>query len=331
MIRFQKRNFDIFATTIALLSCNANELWFAFKKGTLIYLQQLVNYYLQQIVRCDSLSKKELWYICNNLNKIKIKEKDVVIRFQKRNFDIFATTVLFIVFLTFGCDSLSKKELWYICNNNAIKNKSMKTVVIRFQKRNFDIFATTSFFLWLIKKVLWFAFKKGTLIYLQQPNNDKVELETCCDSLSKKELWYICNNINYLNKTLWQVVIRFQKRNFDIFATTKALRNIVLNKLWFAFKKGTLIYLQQLFASLTATLIGCDSLSKKELWYICNNCKELILFAFIVVIRFQKRNFDIFATTVASILAQRFPLWFAFKKGTLIYLQQLNIALSSLK
>jgi len=41
------------------------------------------------------------------------------------------------------------------------------------------------------------------------------------------------------------VVIRFQKRNFDIFATIEVQSEIKEEALWFAFKKGTLIYLQQ--------------------------------------------------------------------------------------
>ena len=143
--------------------------------------------------------------------------------------------------------------------------------MIRFQKRNFDIFATTIYQFIFDDKTLWFAFKKGTLIYLQQLKQLNYILSFRCDSLSKKELWYICNNYHHYWWSDWCVVIRFQKRNFDIFATTLLFFFQALRMLWFAFKKGTLIYLQQLDA------------------------EQIKLVA--VVIRFQKRNFDIFATT----------------------------------
>jgi len=143
------------------------------------------------------------------------------------------------------CDSLSKKELWYICNNLFIKNLKYKSVVIRFQKRNFDIFATITIVCRYLIHMLWFAFKKGTLIYLQQLKLDVTKVSSRCDSLSKKELWYICNNSLFNNKSDKIVVIRFQKRNFDIFATIIHSISHLNLQLWFAFKKGTLIYLQQ--------------------------------------------------------------------------------------
>jgi len=71
----------------------------------------------------------------------------------------------------------------------------MFKVVIRFQKRNFDIFATIKLKTMVTAGMLWFAFKKGTLIYLQQWLGGDGTSQSCCDSLSKKELWYICNNI----------------------------------------------------------------------------------------------------------------------------------------
>jgi len=219
-------------------------LWFAFKKGTLIYLQQYE--YVKELREecCDSLSKKELWYICNNWTNFLIVYLTVVIRFQKRNFDIFATIILRACFL---------------------------------------------------RETLWFAFKKGTLIYLQQFVVMKAVMIVRCDSLSKKELWYICNNTIRERPRRWSVVIRFQKRNFDIFATIRVKNNDNQRELWFAFKKGTLIYLQ-LFSGKGKYLSSCDSLSKKELWYICNNLKADWFDQAPVVIRFQKRNFDIFAT-----------------------------------
>ena len=193
--------------------------------------------------------------------------------------------------------------------------------MIRFQKRNFDIFATITYKNTEIKHPLWFAFKKGTLIYLQQ-SNSKISTGTArCDSLSKKELWYICNNkmkefkqydwlwfafkkgtLIYLQQSQDKrlsdsaVVIRFQKRNFDIFATMEDFLKKICKELWFAFKKGTLIYLQQLGEFNINPALSCDSLSKKELWYICNNIPNKLLYLYFVVIRFQKRNFDIFAT-----------------------------------
>jgi len=199
------------------------ELWFAFKKGTLIYLQQ-----------CRRQSH-------NGANR---------------------------------CDSLSKKELWYICNNKVRKDSNKICVVIRFQKRNFDIFATMISDFQFNDVRLWFAFKKGTLIYLQQLPNRNFDRNYCCDSLSKKELWYICNN--YKNNIIYYefVVIRFQKRNFDIFATIDIIHTMSQIALWFAFKKGTLIYLQQWKCLSIWWWLRCDSLSKKELWYICNNNKK---------------------------------------------------------
>ena len=194
MIRFQKRNFDIFATTEQQDRQDEERLWFAFKKGTLIYLQQRFVWRRQRRACCDSLSKKELWYICNNGCVRKSGDVCVVIRFQKRNFDIFATTEFANKKLELSCDSLSKKELWYICNNGRRWRVFSVGVVIRFQKRNFDIFATTRNKNKMKKSPLWFAFKKGTLIYLQQLIHFSIQLMRCCDSLSKKELWYICNN-----------------------------------------------------------------------------------------------------------------------------------------
>jgi len=221
------------------------ELWFAFKKGTLIYLQQ-----------CRRQSH-------NGANR---------------------------------CDSLSKKELWYICNNKVRKDSNKICVVIRFQKRNFDIFATMISDFQFNDVRLWFAFKKGTLIYLQQLPNRNFDRNYCCDSLSKKELWYICNNYKMTKLFYEAVVIRFQKRNFDIFATMNIKPQIIFPR--------------------------CDSLSKKELWYICNNMFSIWIIQAYVVIRFQKRNFDIFATIERLGSNSELLLWFAFKKGTLIYLQQ---------
>jgi len=172
--------------------------------------------------------------------------------------------------------------------------------VIRFQKRNFDIFATISQLSYSSPFQLWFAFKKGTLIYLQQSKLQNLKVKYSCDSLSKKELWYTCNNKRNFKQYKYNVVIRFQKRNFDIFATMLYLRYPRKIALWFAFKKGTLIYLQQYMLLKKITLTSCDSLSKKELWYICN-------------------NFEFIETSQFGVL------WFAFKKGTLIYLQQFFI------
>jgi len=146
------------------------------------------------LICCDSLSKKELWYICNNFHFSNSSENDVVIRFQKRNFDIFATIWSSDGRFGIRCDSLSKKELWYICNNRNSYWLFFSIVVIRFQKRNFDIFATIENMNTQSINQLWFAFKKGTLIYLQQYKWTLKELDMRCDSLSKKELWYICNN-----------------------------------------------------------------------------------------------------------------------------------------
>ena len=143
--------------------------------------------------------------------------------------------------------------------------------MIRFQKRNFDIFATIQDYFEYLNNLLWFAFKKGTLIYLQQLNVSMKNKTPCCDSLSKKELWYICNNKITWNRAKTLVVIRFQKRNFDIFATINRISFWIIRQLWFAFKKGTLIYLQQSNINLSGAKTSCDSLSKKELWYICNN------------------------------------------------------------
>jgi len=168
--------------------------------------------------------------------------------------------------------------------------------VIRFQKRNFDIFATMISVEDLVAIALWFAFKKGTLIYLQQWSGSYCNTFNSCDSLSKKELWYICNNCSISNTSQGMVVIRFQKRNFDIFATIDSSAIFEIEALWFAFKKGTLIYLQQFLQSIEKLWNSCDSLSKKELWYICNNFRRFLFFYQPVVIRFQKRNFDIFAT-----------------------------------
>jgi len=224
-----------------------------------------------------------------------------------------------------SCDSLSKKELWYICNNQNFIHPFCEAVVIRFQKRNFDIFATICPIWTKIHWWLWFAFKKGTLIYLQQLSNLTGILENSCDSLSKKELWYICNNCLNANSRLLAVVIRFQKRNFDIFATMVLFNKHRTPALWFAFKKGTLIYLQQSYIFSKNYSPSCDSLSKKELWYICNNKYKCDKIPDTVVIRFQKRNFDIFATIQPEKDDYLRMLWFAFKKGTLIYLQQLFI------
>ena len=323
VIRFQKRNFDIFATTeqhqiLQLYGCDSlskKELWYICN-NTYIFSK---NY----SPGCDSLSKKELWYICNNKEARQQLAQAVVIRFQKRNFDIFATTMLFLHFCLSSCDSLSKKELWYICNNEQQDRQDEDRVVIRFQKRNFDIFATTKAVKVYFNFPLWFAFKKGTLIYLQQQNTTQCVEKRSCDSLSKKELWYICNNFHRFFSKTSRVVIRFQKRNFDIFATTDGSPVIFKKELWFAFKKGTLIYLQQQTLQIQSKNSSCDSLSKKELWYICNNLMNMpniattLWFAFkkgtliylqqrdkrkafscCVVIRFQKRNFDIFATTL---------------------------------
>jgi len=170
-------------------------LWDAFKKGTLIYLQQLDPNAKLKSGSCEMLSKKELWYICNNLFWLWWLFWLVVRCFQKRNFDIFATTLK--------------------------QKKAASSLVVRcFQKRNFDIFATTAFRQVVPTGRLWDAFKKGTLIYLQQPRGN----------------WnsYYCS-------------------------------------LWDAFKKGTLIYLQQPIAAPIIPITCCEMLSKKELWYICNN------------------------------------------------------------
>jgi len=194
---------------------------------------------------------------------------------------------------------LSKKELWYICNNVSIACRWVRQVVRCFQKRNFDIFATTFFVFLSIFFKLWDAFKKGTLIYLQQQLLSKSIKILCCEMLSKKELWYICNNTRDGYSIRHKVVRCFQKRNFDIFATT--------------------LYFQKNERSC------CEMLSKKELWYICNNIFKISFFLFFVVRCFQKRNFDIFATTGVLHTIVKYKLWDAFKKGTLIYLQQLNL------
>ena len=139
---FQKRNFDIFATTLPAAKSFA--------------------------LSCEMLSKKELWYICNNLFSCVYCFHHVVRCFQKRNFDIFATTILSKGKSYTCCEMLSKKELWYICNNFE-RFWCIKSRVVRcFQKRNFDIFATTCIISFGAWGWLWDAFKKGTLIYLQQ-------------------------------------------------------------------------------------------------------------------------------------------------------------------
>ena len=220
-------------------------MWFAFKNVSLSYWKQQCFRSVFCHKGCDLLSKMYLCRIGNNLSLLYGSHSRVVICFQKCIFVVLETTpdsirsavvklwfafknvslsywkqpFLIYIYIKIGCDLLSKMYLCRIGNNLKDFYYKWKNVVICFQKCIFVVLETTSLFIGMSDKELWFAFKNVSLSYWKQHLVLELATTKGCDLLSKMYLCRIGNNISG--------IIRW------------------IMRLWFAFKNVSLSYWKQ--------------------------------------------------------------------------------------
>ena len=195
-----------------------------------------------------------------------------------------------------GCELLSKVDIFDIRNNISYPECLNEGVVNCSQKLISLIFGTTSFAKTVTERGLWIALKSWYLWYSEQPQHLDSRSFSCCELLSKVDIFDIRNNrIKWLS-TASIVVNCSQKLISLIFGTTQG---VVVNTnlwLWIALKSWYLWYSEQ------PTVQGWQLL-------LVVNCSQKLISL-------------IFGTTPGSRSQYQSLLWIALKSWYLWYSEQ---------
>ena len=135
---------------------------------------------------------------------------------------------------------------------------------------------------------MWFAFKNCIFDYREQHLKRNEFGEFGCDLLSKIVSLTIANNVFFVFKFCFFVVICFQKLYLWLSRTTNSNANNSRNMLWFAFKNCIFDYREQQIKARNKRKYCCDLLSKIVSLTIANNKGLITASTFSVVICFQK-------------------------------------------
>ena len=170
-----------------------------------------------------------------------------------------------------SCELLSKVDIFDIRNNRLKQILSFRLVVNCSQKLISLIFGTTSVFASVGVVELWIALKSWYLWYSEQRSFYSLHNRPSCELLSKVDIFDIRNNVWWINSSNGVVVNCSQKLISLIFGTTI-----------FSF----LLY-----------VVGCELLSKVDIFDIRNNDISQLFTSLLVVNCSQKLISLIFGTT----------------------------------
>ena len=210
----------IFGTTLYVKHNETNVLWIALKSWYLWYSEQQHSLLYYPVVCCELLSKVDIFDIWNNTPDKQLKPKDVVNCSQKLISLIFGTThqdtanvlgVLWIALKSWylwyseqqsglrrwgchRCELLSKVDIFDIRNNWSYVYFILVCVVNCSQKLISLIFGTTLNANFSGQMSLWIALKSWYLWYSEQHAIHKCVTITCCELLSKVDIFDIRNN-----------------------------------------------------------------------------------------------------------------------------------------
>ena len=168
MICLKIRTFVVSATTRKRNHPYMSTLWFAWKFVPLWYQQQPIRKSDTALIRCDLLENSYLCGISNNasmrcfvLPLLWFAWKFVPLWYQQQRLILNCATKI-------CCDLLENSYLCGISNNISSSSRWRNWVVICLKIRTFVVSATTSSWLWMSGKLLWFAWKFVPLWYQQQ-------------------------------------------------------------------------------------------------------------------------------------------------------------------
>ena len=149
----------------------------------------------------------------------------------------------------------------------------------------------------MLRCTLWIALKSWYLWYSEQRITGIHGRAKCCELLSKVDIFDIRNNRFGVRLATLLVVNCSQKLISLIFGTTVGIRTTRCHRLWIALKSWYLWYSEQQFGSWVNGNIGCELLSKVDIFDIRNNLWSLQTQKFTVVNCSQKLISLIFGTT----------------------------------
>ena len=172
---------------------------------------------------------------------------------------------------------------------------------------------------------MWFAFKIFDLWCREQQHYPTMKLKTRCDLLSKFSIFDVVNNVYWITSLKHRVVICFQNFRSLMSWTTRVQLEVVINKLWFAFKIFDLWCREQLFSLVWKIHSSCDLLSKFSIFDVVNNPYYIGINNKQVVICFQNFRSLMSWTTGGGIATNPVTLWFAFKIFDLWCREQLKV------
>ena len=199
-----------------------------------------------------------------------------------------------------SCELLSKVDIFDIRNNSTKLSNSWKSVVNCSQKLISLIFGTTYADYYITWNELWIALKSWYLWYSEQQLQGLLEECSCCELLSKVDIFDIRNNV-VADITSPHVVVNCSQKLISlIFGTTLRGNTNSELSLWIALKSWYLWYSEQLDFVWWEGFFGCELLSKVDIFDIRNN--EMLPFktTIVVVNCSQKLISLIFGTTKAG-------------------------------
>jgi len=338
----------IFGTTIHLFLNRTKQLWIALKSWYLWYSEQLKALLPTCCLRCELLSKVDIFDIRNNRIWIYYMIKIVVNCSQKLISLIFGTTINNIIlgwlllwialkswYLWYSeqpnigelltaacCELLSKVDIFDIRNNQILGNCSRPPVVNCSQKLISLIFGTTRMIRDGFDKQLWIALKSWYLWYSEQRGWSYQIEHFSCELLSKVDIFDIRNNLDIAFNRFFEVVNCSQKLISLIFGTTEDVIKLLECELWIALKSWYLWYSEQRKIPHLRFWSCCELLSKVDIFDIRNNQKSLYIIPIIVVNCSQKLISLIFGTTQPARTLFIIQLWIALKSWYLWYSEQ---------
>ncbi len=297
---------------------------------------------------CELLSKVDIFDIRNNTYVCFAPAPTVVNCSQKLISLIFGTTKKKRCRPLFGCELLSKVDIFDIRNNSyqlivtpdSVVNCSQKLISLIFgttdppdggdalevvncsQKLISLIFGTTQIIVTTFVCALWIALKSWYLWYSEQQWKWRSHDGSSCELLSKVDIFDIRNNSLQHSMTATWVVNCSQKLISLIFGTTNLNLCNQPKTLWIALKSWYLWYSEQLYPFLIKSSACCELLSKVDIFDIRNNSSAAGVRGCVVVNCSQKLISLIFGTTRSYWLSYREQLWIALKSWYLWYSEQ---------
>ena len=167
----------------------------------------------------------------------KLEKTDIVVNcFQKSYLWLLNTTDSIAKRWVLCCELLSKILSLTIEHNPEREPRKRWEVVNCFQKSYLWLLNTTHLPLQKMVRTLWIAFKNLIFDYWTQPIYCSIELNICCELLSKILSLTIEHNSNSIFYWINWVVNCFQKSYLWLLNTTEVIPYRIRVQLWIAFK-----------------------------------------------------------------------------------------------